>query len=169
MTPAEDNKNAEKFISYIEKNLPKNHRENARQLATVIAQESHRHRLDPLFVTAVIQQESRFVPTVKGSKGEIGLMQVMPSTARWINQKLKLNLNIQAESSIYEMTNNIKIGTAYMAYLKNRHKLTEENFLSAYNMGPKKLRDLNQNGIKPSIYKNGVFAKYDEVKLVVSN
>ena len=39
---------------------------------------ANRNGLDPQFVRAVVFQESRFDPFARGSKGEVGLMQVLP-------------------------------------------------------------------------------------------
>lgn len=161
---------ANNFLGYVAQNLPSENKMQSRNLATIINSESKKYKMDPLFVTAVIKHESRFRPNATGSKGEVGLMQIMPSTAHWVNKKFKLNLKLN-DQALYDIDTNIKIGTAYLAYLKNKNKHQKDSLvlLSAYNMGPKKLNDFQKNGIEPKIYKSGVLARYNEVKAIANN
>lgn len=58
--------------------------------------------------TAVIQIESNFRPTVKGSAGEIGLMQVKPATARLMGYE-------GPDYGLYDPETNIRFGMKYLA------------------------------------------------------
>ena len=46
--------------------------------------------LDEAWVYGLVRQESRFVATARSSAGAGGLMQLMPSTAKWIAKRLRL-------------------------------------------------------------------------------
>ncbi len=57
---------------------------------------------------AVVQVESNFRPTVKGSAGEIGLMQIKPATARLMGYK-------GPDYGLYDPETNIRYGMKYLA------------------------------------------------------
>ena len=52
-----------------------------------IVKASKLFQLDPFLLSAVIASESGFNPNSVGSSGEVGLMQVLPTTAQWIANK----------------------------------------------------------------------------------
>ncbi|CAN7358491.1 lytic transglycosylase domain-containing protein [Neorhizobium sp. LjRoot104] len=62
---------------------------------------------------AVVQIESNFRPTVKGSAGEIGLMQIKPATARLMGYR-------GPDYGLYDPETNIRYG---MKYLAGAHEL----------------------------------------------
>ncbi len=92
---------------------------------------SQQRQINPLLVTALIRQESRFEPAIKSPVGATGLMQLIPTTAA---AEAKTE-NLQQ----YSLTNpqdNIQLGTAY---LDTTHKHYNNNSLLAvasYNAGP---------------------------------
>ncbi|WP_416221124.1 lytic transglycosylase domain-containing protein [Rhodopseudomonas palustris] len=74
----------------------------------LIAREAERHGLAPAVAEAVMAVESGFNPDAVGGSGEIGLMQVMPSTARMLGF-----LGSNAELAVPET--NIRYGVTYLA------------------------------------------------------
>ena len=68
--------------------------------------------VDPALVAAVVFVESSGRPGVIGSSGEVGLMQILPTTAKWI-------YNISAEQ-LLQPAKNIQAGTAYLRYCVDR-------------------------------------------------
>lgn len=88
--------------------------------------------LQPELIASIINAESSFNPNATSSKGAVGLMQILPSTAIWICNKEKIKYeNLQ---SFYEPELNIKIGCLYFKYLLN--KFGDINTaLCAYNAG----------------------------------
>jgi soluble lytic murein transglycosylase-like protein len=105
-------------------------REKAR-LAIIIVREARSHRLDPLLVTSVIQVESGFDPLAVSNRGALGLMQLMPSTARWLAARAHLS----QPGSLFDLERNVHLGCFYLAYLIRRFG-SEQRGLVAYHMGP---------------------------------
>ncbi len=81
-----------------------------------------KHAIDARIVKAVIQVESAFQPRARSSKGAMGLMQLMPRTAR----------QYQARNP-YDPASNIEAGTKYLKTLLNEFELPLA--LAAYNAG----------------------------------
>ncbi len=88
-------------------------------------------QLNPVLVTALIRQESRFEPAIQSVAKAAGLMQVIPSTADWIAQ--------QTGISSYDMTNpddNINFGTWYLDYTHREYNDNSLFAVASYNAGP---------------------------------
>lgn len=102
-----------------------------KQYDDIIDKYSTEYNVDRSLVKAVIFKESRFKETAVSSKGAIGLMQLMPSTALWLMNKLKIE-----DYKIESADNNIRLGTYYLSYLMNLMDSDEEYALLAYNAGP---------------------------------
>ncbi len=92
-------------------------------------------------VDAVISKESRYKANARGSRGEIGLMQLMPSTARGLAKSLGFKRiakmsNAQLRKHLNRPRNNLKLG---LAYLSKCHKMAKGNIgatIGCYNAGP---------------------------------
>jgi soluble lytic murein transglycosylase len=92
---------------------------------------SKQRQLNPLLVTSLIRQESRFEPEIKSSAGAIGLMQVIPPTAKTAAKNIGL--------SSYVMTNpedNINIGTYYLDFTHQKYHNNSMLAVASYNAGP---------------------------------
>jgi len=85
---------------------------------------STRHSLRPELVRAVIQVESGYNARALSPKGAMGLMQLMPDTARM--------LGVQRP---YDPEQNIRGGTRYLRLLIDKYEGSEELALAAYNAG----------------------------------
>jgi soluble lytic murein transglycosylase-like protein len=93
-----------------------------------------RHDVDARIVKAVIQVESAFQPRARSPKGAMGLMQLMPTTAR----------QYQARNP-YDPAANIDAGTKYLKQLLTEFELPLA--LAAYNAGEAAVRRFG--GIPP--------------------
>lgn len=92
---------------------------------------SSQRQLNPLLVTALIRQESRFEKEIRSPAGATGLMQVMPSTADWIAPQIKL--------SQYDLTNpqdNVNLGTWYFQHTHKTYQNNSALAVASYNAGP---------------------------------
>lgn len=87
-------------------------------------------RVDPLLVVTVMREESGFAPKARSRAGAIGLMQLMPDTARWIATRSKVPLG-----DLQDPATNIRLGTAYLGYLQRQFSDDLPRVLAAYNGG----------------------------------
>jgi soluble lytic murein transglycosylase-like protein len=94
------------------------------QFEPLVQAHATRHSLRPDLVRAVIQVESGFNPWARSPKGAMGLMQLMPATAR--------DLGVR---NAYDPAENIRGGTAYLRQLLDKYEGNEELALAAYNAG----------------------------------
>jgi soluble lytic murein transglycosylase len=94
-----------------------------------IREVSEENGLDPAFVAGVIYTESRFRPDAESHREAYGLMQLLPESARFIQRKS----GIKGDYRDPEV--NIRLGTWFLGYLKERYNGDERLMLAAYNSG----------------------------------
>lgn len=146
------------ILATIQKRLPKAFKPQARGVATAIIKESSRHGLDPYFVMAVISGESSFNPIAKGPVGEIGMMQLRSSTGKWMAKIINMKWN--GDKTLRDPVTNIKLGTAYLAWLRKKFDNHGQLYLAAYNMGPTSVRQALGKNIRPKDYPIHVMKRY---------
>ena len=83
-----------------------------------------RYDVDPELIHAVIRQESNYDPFAVSSKGALGLMQLLPSTAERFGVK-----------DVFVPAENIQGGVKYLRYLMDRYPRQADLVLAAYNAG----------------------------------
>ena len=86
--------------------------------------------IEKSIIFSVINIESHFNKNVISSKGAVGLMQVMPSTASVVSKEIRLQ-----EFDLTNPKDNIFIGTCYISKMLDRFE-NLETALCAYNAGP---------------------------------
>ena len=82
-------------------------------------------------VASVINAESNFNPSVVSSRGAVGLMQLMPSTAEWLSERIDVEYSYQ---KLFDVDFNIMLGTYYLSYLSDKFD-NQTVVLCAYNAG----------------------------------
>ncbi len=85
-------------------------------------------RVNPLLVAALIRQESAFQENARSRVGALGLMQLMPATARLMDRGIKRSQLLKPEV-------NIRLGIRYFEILVERYNGDVELALAAYNAG----------------------------------
>ena len=99
--------------------------ERARAYDDLISEHSRTHGVRADLVRAVMQVESAFNPYARSPKGAMGLMQLMPATAKQFGVK-----------NAFNPVENVRAGVAYLRELLDRYQNNEELALAAYNAGP---------------------------------
>lgn len=89
--------------------------------------------VDPSLVAAVALSESGFRPEAVSDQGAVGLMQLLPSTARWAAGEA--GLPWQGASSLRRPDTNLTAGAWYLGWLLNRFQGDPVLALAAYNVG----------------------------------
>ena len=123
-----------------------------RNVTATIIEECKIYGVDPLFVIAVIEVESKFEIRAISRSGAHGLMQIMPVTFR----------TISGLPPTLDPTENIKTGVKYIRYLYDRGfgRDNPEHLLLAYNKGPGGARALSELEIRQESYAPKVMRKY---------
>jgi len=101
------------------------------------------NNLDPLYVAAIIKNESRFNPGAISNKGAIGLMQVMPDTGRWVAEKM--GFAGFHPDMLHDPATNIMIGTWYLAELRREFAGKIVLVTAAYNAGRGQVKTWAEN------------------------
>jgi soluble lytic murein transglycosylase-like protein len=129
------------------------------RLARIIETESSEHGYDPLFITALMQVESGCLPTANGN-GAIGLVQLMPSTARAVARRL--GVPWRGERTLTEPASNIQLG---VHYLREMEELFNDPFraVAAYNLGPVRVARMSSGRARQTIYVRKVLSRYERL------
>jgi soluble lytic murein transglycosylase len=90
--------------------------------------------LEEALVFGLVRQESRFRADVVSSAGAVGLMQLMPPTAKWVAKQL--GKTDYRPAQISEVATNAKFGTYYFKYWLDRFENLSLLAIAGYNAGP---------------------------------
>jgi soluble lytic murein transglycosylase len=124
--------------------------------------------LDKAWVYGLIRQESRFIMDAQSHVGASGLMQVMPSTGRWVAKKI--GLTDFAQDMLSDVRYNIMLGTNYLNMVLGNMDGNEVLATAAYNAGPGRLRTWRAALTKPmdsTIFIESI--PYSETRTYVKN
>jgi soluble lytic murein transglycosylase-like protein len=106
------------------------------ELDAVVAEAAARHGVPAKLVMAVIAAESQFDPLAVSSRGALGLMQLMPATAR-----------ILGVSDPFDPRENIEAGVRHLRAMLDLFDNNVPLALAAYNAGPMKV--IHHRGVPP--------------------
>ena len=106
------------------------------RIAELIDRYAGEHDLDPRLVQAVMQAESGYDASALSTKGAIGLMQLMPDTAREL-----------AVADPWDLEQNVRGGVAYLKRMVEMFSNELDFALAAYNAGPNAV--LRYAGVPP--------------------
>ncbi len=105
----------------------------------VVLEEAGRYGVDPALILAVIREESRFMKDAFSGAGAVGLMQLMPKTAKRIARESGLSLRLTGREDLTVPESNILLGTHYLRLLLDEFGSIPPA-VAAYNAGEKRVR-----------------------------
>ena len=123
------------IIKSVNKNITE---KDALEISALAYEESAKYDIDFHFTLGIITTESRFNVNAKSYCGAIGLMQLMPKTAKYIADKYEIKYK-----DLYNISTNIQIGVAYLYHLKKKfgsYELVAAGY-NGGNVGARKYRD----------------------------
>ena len=91
--------------------------------------------LDAALVYGLVRQESRFVTEIVSSSGAVGLMQLMPPTARWVARRMGAD---DRSLKLTDPAGNARLGAYYLRYVMDKLDGLPVLAAAAYNAGPKR-------------------------------
>jgi soluble lytic murein transglycosylase len=103
-----------------------------------------KNNIDVAWAYAIVRRESSFMPDAASHAGALGLMQVMPGTARYLAKK-KIRRN-----SLFNPNRNVELGTQYMRYLMDKMDNNAILATASYNAGWRRVQQwLPEKGNMP--------------------
>jgi soluble lytic murein transglycosylase len=111
---------------------------------TIVRGHARNYSLDPALLAAVIYQESKFKADAESKSGAIGLMQLLPDTAKGI--ALHTGGSAFRVADLYDPEINIRYGAWYLRHLLRRYG-EERTALAAYNAGQDNVDRWRREGV----------------------
>lgn len=102
----------------------------------VVSGQAKSQSISPDWVFALIRQESAYRAEARSPVGALGLMQLMPGTAKILHRKH--GERYPGRRGVLRVNNNVKLGTRYMAQLADRFKGSLPLATAGYNAGPRR-------------------------------
>ncbi|MBI2379263.1 MAG: transglycosylase SLT domain-containing protein [Gammaproteobacteria bacterium] len=103
-----------------------------------MVRESRKQAIDPAWAYAITRQESAFIPEARSGVGAIGLMQLMPYTAKHIAKTKKLKY--KSPDELENPDTNIRFGTVYLRQVLDSYGGNPILATASYNAGPNRVR-----------------------------
>jgi soluble lytic murein transglycosylase len=130
----------------------------------VLQAHAEQFALDEAWIYGLIRQESRFIVNARSQAGAGGLMQLMPSTARWVARKL--GLKNWRWSRMTDIDTNINLGTYYLRHVLDALDGHTVLASAGYNAGPRRARDWRPEAtIEGAVYAETI--PFDETRIYV--
>ncbi|MBN8536180.1 MAG: lytic transglycosylase domain-containing protein [Deltaproteobacteria bacterium] len=156
------------LFDIVQSKLPIKYKQKAKEITKSIIQESKKFQIDPLFVVSLIFAESSFNPEARGLAGEIGLMQLMPTTGKEVAKRI--NVSWKGSKTLKDPVKNIIIGTAYLGQLRGYFENSPPRYISAYNSGPGRIKKIEKIKDLPHFYSTKILKHYENFyKKMASN
>jgi soluble lytic murein transglycosylase len=99
----------------------------------MVKQYAEERGVDPYLILALIRQESLFDTRARSSAAALGLMQLLPSTARRVAKQL--GMSPPSPETLFEPDVNLALGTQYLKDLLQRYSNNWFKAIAAYNAG----------------------------------
>ncbi|MBU6376384.1 MAG: transglycosylase SLT domain-containing protein [Bdellovibrionales bacterium] len=131
--------------------------EAIRNTAAQIVRLSYLLGFQPSFILAIIEHESSFRADVISRAGAIGLMQLLPATARVVGRDLKIEVP-RGGANLKDPVINVTLGMHYLAQLRDEFQSLAST-LAAYNLGPVRWQQVLQ---QPNVARPKSITRYVE-------
>ncbi|MCC7410524.1 MAG: transglycosylase SLT domain-containing protein [Gammaproteobacteria bacterium] len=92
----------------------------------------------PAIIYSIIKAESAFMADARSPVGALGLMQLMPATAR--ETAHSIGMHLADASELYQPRTNITLGSAFLQRMLERYRGNLAMAAAAYNAGPARVR-----------------------------
>ncbi len=151
---------------WIKNPLVEAERKKFEQLIALFVKYGDKYDFDSLAIVAQAYQESKLDHSAKSRAGAIGIMQLLPSTAKDANVAIP---------DIHELEQNIHAGTKYMAFLRDRYysgpEFDDENRFAfcwaAYNAGPARVSRMRRKAKEMGLDPNQWFGHVEHAALAM--
>jgi len=131
---------------------------------TLMTKAAQTNTIDETWVHGIARQESQFMHYAKSYVGAAGVMQLMPTTARWAAKKA--GVNGYEGRMINDLDTNITIGTYYLGYTLGMMNGNKIMATAAYNAGPSRAKKwLAAKPLEGAIYAETI--PFDETRVYV--
>lgn len=125
----------------LEKRFPLAHRE-------LVMNHARQQRINPAWAFAIIRQESAFTDDARSHAGAMGLMQLLPRTAREVARSLQMRFQ---RNDLLDAGTNVRLGINYLKNVKDKFKGNDVLATAAYNAGGFRVSQwLPKDGIIPA-------------------
>ena len=136
-----------------------------------VKQKAEARGMDPYLIISLIRQESLFDTRARSSAAALGLMQLLPSTARRVGAQI--GFTVPSEQALFDPEVNLSLGTQYLKDLLERYSNNWFKAIAAYNAGEAAVDRWNQAIVTDDIEEFVERIPYREtrqyVKLVMRN
>ncbi len=106
------------------------------------------NNIDPALAFALIRQESAFTPDARSQAGALGLMQLMPGTARQTARGMSLHFK-NTRAALIDTEINLKLGMHHLRKILNRYQNNPVLAIASYNAGAHRVKQwIPEQGIK---------------------
>ena len=102
-----------------------------------VSTQATEHRLEPAIVHGIMRRESAYIADIRSPAGAIGLMQLMPNTAKEV-ARLKGEKNWRGD--LTDPATNIAFGTFYFRHVLDRYDGHQVLAAASYNAGPHRVK-----------------------------
>lgn len=101
-----------------------------------VAKAAIENRIDPAWIFGVMRRESAYIRDIKSGAGAVGLMQLMPNTAKYV---AKLQGDKDWRGDLTDASTNINFGAFYLRHVMDKFDDHQVLATASYNAGPHRI------------------------------
>ncbi len=128
-----------------------------------VMEEARKNDIDPAWIFAILRQESMFNKDARSPVGALGLMQLMPATARVVARKL--GMKKPSTTDILQPGINIRLGSHYLKMLSDQFHGQQALAIPSYNAGPSRTQAWMRHSAPIDVWIENI--PFDETRLYV--